>query len=665
MGLTDNTYTVVESSKTKISNGGVEIKDEWTVNPGNPFKESDYAVIIKAFEVECSNWQQTDYAKAHHYRDVYSTRNFSERVRKQMDYYPGMHQSSSPPETDPFYTEAEKMARDKENYWNGAMESPTSFMSGLERNQKDFDYTKIFGPNVSAENRAKEIGKMLTECIPCFGRLLDGAQLLPDGDLLEIHALNIKLRTDLLDKIMALFKDPGAMVNICDLLKFLTHTCLSDLLAILAVLTQYLAKLNLDFRFNLDFIIQLVGPILSPFLDALSQWLDKWIQLILGPMTCVIDHINETILIAQDMQIPFSDVSANVGMDIGIAGPAHKNAAFKSGSMQSAGVGDPSMRAGEQGAINPFAFAWAGWQWEEFNTPDEQKYNPTIPEYPIEETELAAAEARTMWTDNITEAERAERDRRWKELKAAEQAKRNKIPAPERPESQHDGTRWSKDDIPESEKYKTGDQWSAGYHPPEKQTKVQDGDKYFVTTPLVGSIVELRIMLQAAIQYIKDWFEYITQMIYDLLGTDFGWMSKKTSNTMIKSRLIELILLVKSIIEAISKNGLECGKDTNYDASQMKYILEESLNKVSKNKFTVMQDGTIKMTLPGQDPVSVNTTDNNVVTGSTPDSNIITQPIEQKTTKSGIIIKDCFKTISTDELSKVRSWIAEFENRGA
>jgi hypothetical protein len=665
MSFTQDTHTQVDTSPKELYRAGPVKVD---VNPANPFSQVDYGVIIKAFEFEASNIETEEAAKAHHYRDVYSTKNFSYRVREQMNYYPGMHQTTGGvPGEDPFYTNAKKIADDRLNFWDNAMDNPESFMDGLRDRQADFDYTKIFGSDLSAKKRAEEIGKMLTECVPCFDRLLDGMQLLPDGDLLEIHALNIKIRTDLLDKIRELFKDPGAFIDICELLKMLSHLCPQDLLAILALLTQYLAKLNLDFRFNLDFIIQLVGPILSPFLDALSAWLDKWIQLILTPIICVVDHINETILLAQSMKIPFSDVSANVGMDLGVAAPAHENAAGSFGFGGNTGVGDASGTN-----MDPHASAWTGWQWEEFNTPDEEKYNPVVPTPPAEETQMAKEEIVEAWSPSFSEAEREERNARWRELQARERAKRDRVPPPEQYRNT-DGTRWSKDDIPNSEKYQTGGGWEGGYNPPEDQTAPSEGTAYLDASPLVNSIVQMRNILQGGIQYIKDWFTYITQMIYDLLGTDFGWMSTKADNTMLRSRIIQLILMVKSIIEAIAKNGLECGTHSNFNPAQLKYILEDELNGRTNTDFEVRPDGTIVVRPPTTTWPSDQTEEDlpkepGQIPGPLPGV-VIEEPIpsgdKQNYVESGIIIKDCFKSISATELEQARAWIADFEKKGA
>jgi len=659
MGFTDNKNDVLSNEKkVAASLDGQEIK--LTPNLKNPFSQHDYALVINTFELEASNWAEEDYALAYHYKDVYSTRNFSERVREQMDYYPGMHQTSNVPGEDPAYTNAKEMSDDRQSFWNNAMDNPDAFMNGLRSRQQDFDYTKIFGSDTSAKTKAKNIGKMLTECIPCFGRI-SLEDLLPDGNLLELHLLNISLRTDLIEQIVNLFKDPGMNLDICELLKLLAYLCPQDLLAMLALLTQYLAKLNLDIRFNINFIINLVGAILSPFLDALAQWLDKLVQLLVGPMLCVVDHINETIITAQSMKIPLSEATVSIDADIGVAAPGHNNFA----SSFSTGTNADSVMAGQGG--------WVAGEAERFDTPDSEKYNPQRPEWPQEETELAADEMKEAWVPTLSEAEREERNQQWAELRAKEAKKRRKVPPPLRAGSSQDGTRWSKDDIPQSEKWSK--EFSAGNenHPPEKQTRPQEAREYFDPEPLVSSIVQMRNIMQGSIRYVQDWFDYATQMVYDLLGTDAGWMIKKTGNTQLKSKIIQLIMMLKAILEAVSKNGLKCGVNSNFDEGQLKFILEDGLNKFSDTKFKVLDDGSIMVIPPGTNiPPTVSevsdafaeTNKGTIDTGIGKIADTAkTDEVKQKTTESGIIIKNCLRDVAADELSKARDWIAEYERR--
>jgi hypothetical protein len=626
------------------------------VNLNNPRAAHDYTLVIGAFEKKSTDQVKENYVLAPSYKDVYSTRNFSQRVQEQMNYYPGIHQSAGQPTYDPFYTNAKQDSNENLNFWNNALDNPNSFMNGLRSKEQDFDYTSIFGSDASAEERAKNIGKLITECVPCFDRLLDLDNLLPSGDLLEVHLLNIKIRSDLLQQIADLFNNPGDYIDICELLNLLSSICPQDLLAMLALLTQVLAKMNLDVKFNLDFIVSLVGPILSPFLNALSQWLDKWIQLILGPMICVVDHINETIITAQQFKIPFQEARISTEADLGILGEA--------GQTIFASTDD---RAGITGG-------WSPSEQDRLQLLRAEKYKNSPPEWPDEEIEMSQDEMSEAWNPTMSPEERAKRNAEW-EAKRQERYRKQIANSPVIPNQRplRDGTLWSNDEIPNSEKYAKGYRFGDEYYPPEKQARVLDSEAYFNPAPVVNSIVQLRNILQMGIQYVDDWFTYITQMIYDLLGTDVGWMQKKTGSAVMRSQIVKLIILIKSILQAWSKNGLQCGMNSNLDIAQMRYIFENSLNKYSDTKFEVLDNGDIRITPPGNDPPPevIDNTDSSTGSTDTIDGGVDTGDItnqkdeenEQETEKSGIIVKNCLKDLSADQLSEARRWISEYEER--
>jgi hypothetical protein len=220
-------------------------------------------------------------------------------------------------------------------------------------------------------------------------------------------------------------------------------------------------------------------------------------------------------------------------------------------------------------------------------------------------------------------------------------------------------------------------------HPPEEQQKVQESDKYLDASPLVNSILQLRNIAQAAIRYVQDWFAYAVQMIYDLLGINFGWLLKKNDQSFIKSRLIQLILMIKSIIEAISKNGLKCGVDNNFDVPQMKFILEKGLNNKSATQFEVDDNGNIKVVPPsGNKPTTPGGTmsadesdamdkqagasrnqDTSKNDGTVKNSTTVADQVKQKICESGIIVKNCLRNLTKEEISTARSWIADYERR--
>ena len=134
--------------------------------------------------------------------------------------------------------------------------------------------------------------------------------------------------------------------------------------------------------------------------------------------------------------------------------------------------------------------------------------------------------------------------------------------------------------------------------------------------------------------------------------------------------------IIKSILTARSQNGLKCGTDSNFDEDQLKFILEEGLNKFSATKFKVLDDGSIQVTpfgandLPDaqdlSDQLQKDFNDPGVYMGpdiGTVDDSKKAEQVKQKSVKSGIIVKNCLKDLTTDELSKTRQWIAEYERR--
>jgi len=667
--------TVLEDSPRKL-----------VIGTKSPTKQQDLAGVIKYFEANSTQTNTEEASKVTHYRDVYSTRNFSQRVQEEFDHYPGMHQTSKRGEhVDPAYENAKEMSEEKLDFWDNAMDNPESFMGALESSSKDgIDYKALF--DVNSKNKAGQLGTILTQCVPCFDRLLDPGALLPNGDLLEIHLLNIKIRGDLLKDIRELFGNLGSFVDICSLLKYLGSMCPSDLVAMTILLSQYLAKLNLDIQFNFDFIISLVGPILSPFLDGLSMWLDKWIQLIVGPMNCVLDHLNQTIITLQQAKIPFSQISSSVGANIRTGIPG--SLAEKLPIANRFGPSDSKLGAGfstglvDSDSPNYYGNGWGEWAHKEFEDSGKKKYKPTSPSYPVEEAILAADEIRDstahLLIDDYDNAEEEEnREERFVELHNERKSKKiNEREEKRKRIREMKDKKWSKDGRTISEEYDDDQEkkWERGYFPPEEQQGIGKTEEYFNISPLNNSLVQMRNILQGSVGYVQDWFEYVTQMIYDLLGVEISWMSNKTASTTLKSNIIQMIAVIKAMIEAISKNGLECGENSNLDENQVKYILETSLPKYTKTRFKMLDNGDIAMLPPGRVaslesvPVRPSLESEKAIAGGTQPGQKIKESgtiKEQDFVESGIIIKDCLKNISINDLDKVRDWIADFDKRSS
>lgn len=695
MGFTDDKTVKTgghghEDAAEDLSYGGIT---KYVPGKDGPTFPGDAQVVLHFFEVESSQWREEDYAWAPHYRDIYSMENFSRRVREQMNSYPGMHNTDMGPKSpytgdpyaeDPWKKHGESMGESQMNYWNAAMDNPQSFMSGLRGRQQDFSYSEMFK---SKDDFKENMAAMITECIPCFDRLFDGSQLLPDADLLEVHLLNINLRLDLIDKLKELFKDPGFNIDICELLRLLSHLCPQDLLAILALLSQYLAKLNLDFKFNLDLVIELVGPILSPFLDSLSDWLDKWVQMILAPIICVVDHINMTMYLAQQTKLPLSEAEVNLGHDVGIAGPniiGNTKEWLSDGDSSKASHGFSDWmwehgrsRGGLHFGTNPEGpdhynpYMAGAHQSELFDTPESQKYNPEPPIPPEEEwaySMAAGGDAEYIEKTGYDRLSEKEREAIFLGLqKKRQQRETDKMygtnSPPNRP-SRSDGTRWSTNDIPQSEKKSANQSFSKGQVPPNNQAPKQGDDYAYISADaIVEPIVQMRNIIQGGIAYIQDWFDYVVQLIHDLLGTDFGWMKKKMGQTMLKSRIIQLIYMLLAIIDAIRNTDLECGVNTNINPEHMDYMLGVAMNKLTPFKFVKRPDGSFEMLPPGEEKTQRDPQDLMQEAEAMMEGEEEKVTAEQKAAKSGIIIKNCLREVKADDLEKVRGWIADFEKK--
>jgi hypothetical protein len=153
-------------------------------------------------------------------------------------------------------------------------------------------------------------------------------------------------------------------------------------------------------------------------------------------------------------------------------------------------------------------------------------------------------------------------------------------------------------------------------------------------------------------------------MIYDLLGFDIGWMAKKTGTTTLKSNIIQMIFIIKAIIEAIAKNGLECGTESNYDQKQMKFILEQALNPKLPDgtKFTVKENGEVVLTQKDIAKTIDNSKQQKDKEAKPFTGDKANDKIEQEYVTT--TIKDCFRSVSKEELSKAREWISDFEKGG-
>jgi hypothetical protein len=140
----------------------------------------------------------------------------------------------------------------------------------------------------------KKSGSLLKECIPCDLRLSSVDGIDPMGDLLgmlEQDLLNRYRR--LLDRFKALLSNNEVYNDLCSLLNFLNFQCLPDLYGIVALLSALAMKLTDIKLINpTGAFMSFITPFFAPMLNGLNDILDKYIQLIIRPVNCVLNSID-------------------------------------------------------------------------------------------------------------------------------------------------------------------------------------------------------------------------------------------------------------------------------------------------------------------------------------------------------------------------------------
>jgi hypothetical protein len=131
------------------------------------------------------------------------------------------------------------------------------------------------------------------ECVPCSDRLLTFLELHPNVDLLTVLEGDLKARLSMLTDVAGLLKNFDIYGDFCDLLNLLSFMCVPDLQRIIAMLMSLLI-FNIPKLDGLIGLLQaLVMPIFAPVLMAITALLDQFVLLIVSPMDCILDAINQ------------------------------------------------------------------------------------------------------------------------------------------------------------------------------------------------------------------------------------------------------------------------------------------------------------------------------------------------------------------------------------
>lgn len=112
--------------------------------------------------------------------------------------------------------------------------------------------------------------------------------------------------TDLIN----LFNGNNNMMDICALSNFMSETiCVPDLNRMLSMLMALMNRMSFEFGGLMEFMVSLIGPILSPFLSGIVNQIQKYILMIVKPIECIIEAI-QNMLSKLDYNVFFQQVDS-------------------------------------------------------------------------------------------------------------------------------------------------------------------------------------------------------------------------------------------------------------------------------------------------------------------------------------------------------------------
>lgn len=181
-------------------------------------------------------------------------------------------------------------------------------------------------------------GVLNSKCIPCslrvnFKEQLSLNQLFSmssEDPLTQALIKNFEQTIGNFKQIIDMLTNKNKYVDLCSFLKFVNDfLCVPDIQRILAALSALLMKMALEINAFFDIILQLVGPMLLPFFMVLLDTINKFIQLAIAPLECIVNAItnmmnkldyNVIFKNLQNMEVTLGN-NVNGKVEFNLAGP--------------------------------------------------------------------------------------------------------------------------------------------------------------------------------------------------------------------------------------------------------------------------------------------------------------------------------------------------------
>lgn len=164
-----------------------------------------------------------------------------------------------------------------------------------------------------------------SECIPCGFRINFTEELnikfAVDSFWDRLEAMLAQMINQI-QQLINMFKNLDKYIDLCAFLKFLKDfVCIPDLQKILGLLAAFMMKLALQLDLSFDLVLSLIAPLFMPFFSGLVEQLNKYLLMIIRPINCIIDSI-QNILSKLDYNVlfqNFKNASVSFGPKVGNA----------------------------------------------------------------------------------------------------------------------------------------------------------------------------------------------------------------------------------------------------------------------------------------------------------------------------------------------------------
>lgn len=149
--------------------------------------------------------------------------------------------------------------------------------------------------SMADEDFGEKLKRIYEDCIPCLDRLDLKLSFVPAIDFIANLEDDIRAKIEFLTDLDNLIGNVDVYGDICRLIGFLNFMCVPDLQRMISVLMGLLMKYTLSLDGLFDVIASLIVPLFAPIIMGVFNLLAQYEKLVLLPIDCVIDSLEENL----------------------------------------------------------------------------------------------------------------------------------------------------------------------------------------------------------------------------------------------------------------------------------------------------------------------------------------------------------------------------------